>query len=91
MNNNYCKLNEKYIENGMYIWTNITDKNITLIEAMNNVYKSVREYAAARMGNTDKYRTRIDILIAKLLCNIDDLAKEVKECKLKNCQDKQEN
>lgn len=91
MNNNYYKLNEKYIENGMYIWTNITDKNITLIETMNNVYKSVREYADARIDNSDKYRICIDILIAKLLCNIDDLVKEVEECKSKNCQDKQEN
>lgn len=81
----------EYIENGMYKWTNITENDIERIETMNNVYKSVREYADARIGNTDKYRICIDILIAKLLCNIDDLVKEVKECQSKNCQDKQEN
>lgn len=81
----------EYIENGMYKWININEKDIARIETMNNVYKSVREYADARMGNADKYRICIDILIAKLLCNIDDLVKEVKECQLKNCQDKQEN
>lgn len=84
----------EYIENGMYKWTNITEKDITLIETMTNVYKSVREYANARINNSDnsdKYRICIDTLIAKLLCNIDDLVKEVEECKSKNCQDKQEN
>ena len=81
----------EYIENGIYKWININEKDIAHIETMNNVYKSVREYADARIGNTDKYRICIDILIAKLLCNIDDLVKEVNECQLKNCQDKQEN
>lgn len=81
----------EYIENGIYKWKNITEKDIAHIETMNNVYKSVREYADARIGNTDKYRICIDILIAKLLCNIDDLVKEVMECQSKNCQYKQEN
>ena len=81
----------EYIENGIYKWININEKDVARIETMNNVYKSVREYADARIDNTDKYRICIDILIAKLLCNIDDLVKEIKECQLKNCQDKQEN
>lgn len=81
----------EYIENGIYKWININEKDIARIETMNNVYKSVREYADARMDNADKYRICIDILIAKLLCNIDDLVKEVNECQSKNCQDKQEN
>ena len=81
----------EYIENGIYKWTNINEKDIERIETMNNVYKSVREYVDARIDNADKYRICIDILIAKLLCNIDDLVKEVNECQSKNCQDKQEN
>ena len=81
----------EYIENGIYKWININEKDVARIETMNNVYKSVREYADARIDNSDKYRICIDILIAKLLCNIDDLVKEVKECQSKNYQDKQEN
>ena len=81
----------EYIENGIYKWINISEKDVARIETMNNVYKSLREYADTRIDNADKYRICIDILIAKLLCNIDDLVKEVNECQSKNCQDKQEN
>ena len=33
----------EYIENGIYKWTNITENDITRIETMKHVYKSVRE------------------------------------------------
>ena len=56
----------EYIENGIYKWININEKDVARIETMNNVYKSVREYADARIDNSDKYRICIDILIAKL-------------------------
>ena len=81
----------EYIENGIYKWININEKDVARIETMNNVYKIVSEYADARIDNAYKYRICIDILIAKLLCNIDDLLKEVNECQSKKCQDKQEN
>ena len=88
----------EYIENGMYKWKNITKKDIGFIEIVNNVWKSILAYGNYRTGEVYATRgehlyftERMNKIIANMLHEVDDLVKEVEECQLKNCQDKQEN
>ena len=88
----------EYMENGMYKWTNITEKDIGFIEIVNNVWKSILAYGNYRTGKIYATRgehlyftERMNKIIANMLNEVDDLAKEAMECQLKNCQDKQEN
>ena len=88
----------EYIENGMYKWTNITEKDIGFIEIVNNVWKSIEAYGNYRTGEVYAtlgehlyFTERMNKIIANMLHEVDDLVKEVEECQSKNCQYKQEN
>lgn len=88
----------EYIENGMYKWKNITEKDIGFIEIVNNVWKSIQAYGNYRTGKVYAalgerlyFTERMNKIISNMLNEVDDLVKEVNECQSKNCQDKQEN